>query len=63
MTLKDGSEDLRTISAVLHVADTEKEVSINVASGFPNDILDKDEIIISEGFARYLGFKKDPKTA
>ena len=44
---------------ILHFGDSELEVKLGVAKGFPNDTLNDDQVIISKEFANYFNINKE----
>lgn len=53
--------ETRFLSSILNIGDSALEKELNVADGFPDDVLDENEILIPQDYADYLGFNETPK--
>ena len=53
--------ETRFLSSILNIGDSALERELGVADGFPDDILDENEIMIPQDYADYLGFNETPK--
>ena len=52
--------ETRFLSSILNIGDSALERELGVADGFPDDILDENEIMIPQDYADYLGFNETP---
>ena len=50
--LSHAGQDL---SSIINIGDSKLEQELNVAEGFPHDILEENEMIIPQSFADYFG--------
>lgn len=57
---KVKKNETRFLSSMLNIGDSALENQLKVADGFPEDILDENQIIIPKDFADYLGFNETP---
>jgi hypothetical protein len=57
------NQETRSIISTIHIGDSRYEVDLNVAIGFPKDVLKDDQIINSLEFYNYFGYYISPLEA
>ena len=57
---KKTKNETKFLSTMMIIGDSKLEVELNVADGFPKDVMDENEIMIPQDYADYLGFHEAP---
>ena len=55
-----AKNETRFLSTIFNIGDSKLEQELGVADGFPDEVLNENQIMIPQDFADYLGFNETP---